>query len=378
MFKDHLVSWVNEAINGGTAEIDQRYRSMSPHPSLRHFKKGISLTSQWTGTEYKNMEKVFLGIIANAVDPGVIRAARGILDFIYYAHFETHTDESLAQLDAAWRTFHEEKKIFVDLGIREHFNISKIHNIKHYLDSICSLGTADGFNTENTERLHIDFAKLGYRSTNKTSYIKQMTAWLQRQDAIRRFGLYLRWRNLGYREREGEGEDEDEGEADEEFDSPEDTQFTCGINSTTKYRVAKTPALPRVSVDRLTHDFGTTDFLFHLTSFLREHGISGPSPTAPSERSTFPVYHRASLQLPPIPEVSRIPVRDLVIATRREAGKVTMGGIKKAVPARFSIVLVQGCSTGGATRSSEATAGPHLGESDSVVNLYLLFYVIWH
>ncbi|KAF8068597.1 hypothetical protein FPV67DRAFT_1372464, partial [Lyophyllum atratum] len=61
---------------------------------------------------------------------------------------------------------------------RQHFNIGKLHNIKHYVDSIRAL--AAGFNLEATERLHIDLAKVGYRAMNKKAYIKQMTVWLQR------------------------------------------------------------------------------------------------------------------------------------------------------------------------------------------------------
>ncbi|KAG6823314.1 hypothetical protein H0H92_010626, partial [Tricholoma furcatifolium] len=69
VFKDHIVSWATAAIEGGATEIDRRFRTMTPHSTLRHFKKGISLTTQWTGTEHKNMEKVFLGVLANATDP---------------------------------------------------------------------------------------------------------------------------------------------------------------------------------------------------------------------------------------------------------------------------------------------------------------------
>ncbi|EJF60224.1 hypothetical protein DICSQDRAFT_63569 [Dichomitus squalens LYAD-421 SS1] len=91
LFKDHLVSWVTKSIDDGTEEIDHRYMTMAKHPELRHFKKGISLVCQWTGTEYKNMEKVFLGVIAGAADERVTLTVRAVLDFIYYAHFETHT-----------------------------------------------------------------------------------------------------------------------------------------------------------------------------------------------------------------------------------------------------------------------------------------------
>ncbi|KAG5634137.1 hypothetical protein H0H81_003197, partial [Sphagnurus paluster] len=160
VFKDHIVSWASAAV--GEVKVDHHFQTMNYHPTLRHFKKGISLTSQWTGTEHKNMEKVFLGVLANATDPKVILAVRGILDFIYYAHFEVHTDKSLAQLNAAWVAFHKNKSIFQDLEIQQHFNISKVHNIKHYLDSIRELGSAAGYNSEATERLHIDLAKVGY------------------------------------------------------------------------------------------------------------------------------------------------------------------------------------------------------------------------
>ena len=101
VFKDHLVKWVTETLPGGEDEVDRRFQAMTGHPSLRHFKKGISLVSQWTGNEHKNMEKVFLGVIANTADPKVVRAACAVLDFIHYAHFETHTNHSLRKLEDA-------------------------------------------------------------------------------------------------------------------------------------------------------------------------------------------------------------------------------------------------------------------------------------
>ncbi|KAJ6595365.1 hypothetical protein B0H10DRAFT_2197355 [Mycena sp. CBHHK59/15] len=177
---------------------DRRFRAMSPCPSLCHFKKGIALTSQWTGTERKNMEKVFLGVLANAPDPAVQRTVRGIIHFIFYTHFETHCDESLALMDAAWAAFHDNKDIFILLEIHKHFDINKLHKIKHYTDSIRSRGTADGFNTENTERLHIDLVKIGYSTTNKKAYTRQMTVWLRHQEAVYKFGMYLQWTVPGY------------------------------------------------------------------------------------------------------------------------------------------------------------------------------------
>ena len=55
--------------------------------------------TQWTGFEHQNVEKAFLMVLSGATDPAVIRTVRGVLDFIYYTHFETHSDKSLALLD---------------------------------------------------------------------------------------------------------------------------------------------------------------------------------------------------------------------------------------------------------------------------------------
>ena len=131
VFKDHILKWATQSTTGGPAEIDARFQAMSCHPTLWHFKKGISMMMQWTGNEHKNMEKVFLGTLIGAVDDEVLKAVRRVLDFIGYAHFETHCNELLAEMDRAWVAFHEVKGIFEDLEIWKHFNISKLHNIKH-------------------------------------------------------------------------------------------------------------------------------------------------------------------------------------------------------------------------------------------------------
>lgn len=126
---------------GGADEIDRRFKAMPHGSNLRHFKKGISLVSQWTGTEYKNMEKVFLGVLSGPAEPGLIRVVRATLDFIYYAHFESHTLDSLQKLDQSWVTFHENLQYFVDKDVRvdrDDFNIPKLHSMQHYIQSIIS------------------------------------------------------------------------------------------------------------------------------------------------------------------------------------------------------------------------------------------------
>ncbi|KAJ7159504.1 hypothetical protein C8R46DRAFT_906545 [Mycena filopes] len=352
-FGDHTVKWATSEINGGELEVDQRFRTMPTHPSLRHFKKGISLTTQWTGKERKNMEKVFLGVLADATDAVVLRAVRGILDFIHYAHFETHCDESLLRLDAAWLAFHENKHGFKS---REHFNISKIHKLKHYVDSIRSRGTVDGFNSEGTERLHIDLAKVAYNATNKKAYTRQMTVWLQRQEAVHKFGSYLQWAVPGYiapmdtnSNTVGEGDDlEEEDEAPLQIpgdSEPEDSDDEGDLESNTQretrttFNVAKKPAFPSVTAADIATLFHAPDLIRNLGRFLQSKSIIPR--LQPASNTTFPVYKRLLLVLPPIPEVESTGLRDTIRAVKRQPVQFTSKGVIAEKPGQFDTVLVR-------------------------------------
>ena len=177
VFKDHFVKWCTNVV--GEAEVNARFKAMSDYPGLRHFKKGILSISQWTGTEHKEMEKVFLGILAGAASSKVLTVACTLLDFIYYAQFQSHTTKTLQVLNDSLKAFHEHKDIFIQLGICEHFNFPKLHMLMHYVDSIWLLGSMDGYNSESPEHLHIELAKDGYRASNKKDYLEQMALWLQ-------------------------------------------------------------------------------------------------------------------------------------------------------------------------------------------------------
>ncbi|KAF7334175.1 hypothetical protein MVEN_02323700 [Mycena venus] len=192
VFKDHLVKWCTEII--GRLEVDERFQQMPDHPGLRHLKNGISSVSQWTETERKEMEMVFLGLVAAGAHPELIQAVRALMDFASLASLQSHTLTTLLAIHTALNDFHAHKNIFIELGGRkEHFNIPKIHALEHYEPSIRLFGSADGFNTESPERLHINYAKNAYRASNRKDYIIQMTLWLQRQESVARFSAFREW-----------------------------------------------------------------------------------------------------------------------------------------------------------------------------------------
>ena len=194
IFHDHLVQWCLGVIS--EKEMDARFQAVSQYLGLRHFKKGISAVSQWTGTEHKEMERVFVGLLSGAAEDSVLLLARSLLDFIYYMQFQQQTDKTLAAMQDSLNVFHSHKGVLIELSICEHFNIPKIHSLLHYVSAIRALGSADGYNTEYPERLHINYAKDAYRASNKHDYVKQMALWLQRQEAIHHKTAYHSWRQL--------------------------------------------------------------------------------------------------------------------------------------------------------------------------------------
>ncbi|KAG2062590.1 hypothetical protein BDR04DRAFT_1131192 [Suillus decipiens] len=148
----HLIEWIKEAYS--KAEIDACCCRLPPNHDIRLFMKGISSLS----------------------------------------HYPCHTDQTLNLLDDALMHFHNNKGIFVDLRIRANFNILKLHFFRHYVHMIKLYGTTDNYNTEYTERLHIDLAKDAYRATNHKDKYPQMTLWLERREKMLWHDKFVQWR----------------------------------------------------------------------------------------------------------------------------------------------------------------------------------------
>ncbi|KAH9000966.1 hypothetical protein EDB86DRAFT_3074969 [Lactarius hatsudake] len=193
----HIVRWIVKAI--GAEEVDARCRCLPPNHNLRSFTKGISTLSRVTGQEHNQMCRILLALVMDVPlareisNSRLLRAVQALMDFAFIAQYPVHTGETLELLEDALSRFHENKSIFVVLGIRDHFNIPKLHFASHYVDLVKLYGTMDNFNTENTERLHIDLAKDTYAATNHKDEFSQMTTWLERKEKIHRHNCLVQW-----------------------------------------------------------------------------------------------------------------------------------------------------------------------------------------
>ncbi|TFK45508.1 hypothetical protein OE88DRAFT_1715348 [Heliocybe sulcata] len=275
VFKDHLVKWVT---SGHEDEIDARFARVPPYQNLQ-------------------MEKIFIGVLPGLHDdPRVMAASRAILDFIYLAHYPSHTILTLEQMQEALADFHKHKQVFIDLGLRNpaNFNIPKVHWMVHYIASIVDFGSCDGLSTETSECLHIDFAKLGYRASNRKAYLKQMVTWLTRREKIQWFQMYLRWSAVhGLQTRATAGDlgpldeceqYEDETELLEHEDSPEDNFFG-------DYTISRCPGLGIQSGREMITALGLS-FEPTLAAFL------GHAPGSSFQQFDFSVFTQFRRRLP--------------------------------------------------------------------------------
>ncbi len=199
-FWDHPMAWARKLL--GDAEIDRRYKALQKHVGRKHFHSGFTSFSQHTGREYRELQASFIPIISGhkSITPGVMRAFRAILDFIYIAQFETHSSTTIRQLEDALVRFHAYKHHLSDAGVRDGtrrkglFNIKKVELLHHDGRFISTVGSLMQYSAEQTERCHITMAKAPYRATNHKDHEEQVCRVLDRQEKLTLFEIYICWR----------------------------------------------------------------------------------------------------------------------------------------------------------------------------------------
>ncbi|KAG8767118.1 hypothetical protein FRC12_006437 [Ceratobasidium sp. 428] len=298
VFGDHIIKWTTLLLSSN--ELDRCTKGMPRFQKLRHFAKGISVISQWTGKEAKALGRTFLTIVAGCNKPKLVTAVRGIVDFMARAHKHEVTDDDLVAMNRDILDFYESQDVFINGGKRgmvkdeRGFNkIRKIHMLTHYPYLIRQLGAPEGFNTEITERLHIDFVKKPWATTNHVNATQQMIAYLGNQEAWSLLRAYMHDAGLVWdervRDRVVDDEDGDDGEQEELVDGAGGRGDEEVWQPSPTVLIAKHPTLgPSVKAAYLIDQHHAIDLIPATTDFL--HSV------APG-RTAFPLSHDTSFNV---------------------------------------------------------------------------------
>ena len=332
----HIITWLSSPSVFGSNAINTRCRVLPPNHNIGFFRKGITSLSKVSGKEHKDICRILLGLIVGLRLPGgqvpsrVVKAVRAILDFVYLAQFPSHTTDTLRRLQESLQAFHLNKTVFIDLGTREAFNFPKLHSMLHYTSSIVLFGTTDNYNTEQTERLHIDFTKDAYRSTNRKNEFMQMTTWVERRERVQRHEAQVARQQLG---------EERNAHANDAIASLGPPQVHHGY-----LKMPRHPTSKSVSFQRLASEYGANSFQDALADFIACVNNPGVSSATLRNRAhntlipfcAVPVYHKFKFTANIDNEKSGSEVLDSVHVRPEQTDRHG-----RIMPARFDTVLVR-------------------------------------
>lgn len=128
--------------------------------------------------------KVFLPAIKGLVPDGMVRAIAAFLEFCYIVRRSQLDTKSLDQLDDALARFHAEREIFLELGIRDNFNLPRQHSLNHYRLLVQMFGAPNGICSSITESKHISAVKDAWRRSSRNEPLGEMLLINQRTDKL--------------------------------------------------------------------------------------------------------------------------------------------------------------------------------------------------
>ena len=231
------------------------------------------------------MARVLLACLVGKVTKSTMLAFRSLLDFIYLAQYPTHDDETLTYMEDALKTFHKNKNVLIQLGVREDLDIPKIHSLMHYVQAIRNFGTTDNYNTEMFERLHIDFAKKAWRATNHRDEFPQMVQWITRNEKMAMYEMFQKERlteealdELSQDEDDDQDQEaeEDQGDIADSEDSPGHARASAKeasdlINVGMKsLKIAKYPPSPQQHLTRIQEHHKAPGFTTALVHYIND------------------------------------------------------------------------------------------------------------
>jgi len=219
----------------------------------------------------------------------------------------------------------------------------------HYGPSITLFGTTDNYNTEQTERLHIDFTKEAYCATNHKDELPQMTTWLCQHKKVQQHVALVRSR---------QEPDQQHGPSVKIIGPPQP-----GAQS---LKMTQHPSIKAVSFEL----YGAVRFQDALGEFIARINYPGASGNALHARATntlipfclVPVFHKVKFTSNNVEPVEIVDVIHVQPEQKDTHGRI--------IPPRFDTVLVHTECQGGTHRKErEFQPCHHLYLTQNVVQV---------
>jgi hypothetical protein len=129
--------------------------------------------------------QVYLPALAGHVPSQMVRTFHDFLSFTYLVRRAIITEETLVQIDAALASFHKNREIFYQCGVRPNgFSLPRQHSLVHYRRSIHLFGAPNDLCSSITESKHIKAVKEPWRRSNHFQALGQMLITNQRLDKL--------------------------------------------------------------------------------------------------------------------------------------------------------------------------------------------------
>src|SRR6266851_5128554 len=180
----------------------------------------------------------------------------------------------------------------------------------------------DNYNTEQSEHLHIDFAKNAYYASNHKDEYPQMTLWLERHEKVQQHAKFIEWRQQDHQQ------------------TPQ-VQKPIGPPCTQTLRIvmARTPSIRNVTFDILAQRYGAVNFLDALADFLVQVNNPGMLGNVLRLRASnllimfasVPVFHKIKFTASP----STSDLKESVILDSIQAWPEQRDVHEQIIPARF-------------------------------------------
>ena len=134
--------------------------------------------------------------IAGLVPDKMVKAIAKFMEFCYLVRQSSFDAADLAAIDDSLSKFQEERRIFIDSGVRpKGISLPRQHALQHFHEQITLFGAPNGLSTSITESRHKDLVKKPYRRSSHFEALGQMLLTNQRQDKL--YALHARLSSQG-------------------------------------------------------------------------------------------------------------------------------------------------------------------------------------